>query len=688
MDAKAAERAFAEAEAAFRKGDFALAERRLNALLGGLPSHPDVLLLLGHVRLAAGRPGDAVLPLRRALAAAEAAGEAALAPVLGALGSAERGAGDAARAAEILERAARLAPGDADLRFNLGNAYWDLGRYADAAAQYRRASELSPRDAAIRFALGEALARLGDGEAALAAYADVLAIDPGHARAHALRGALFLEANDIAAARAALDAALDLDPGLAEAHVNLGLLRVQEGDAEEAIAATRRAIDLKPALARARSNLIQQMSYSARHTAGDILAEACRWNDAHAQFPPPPSRRQARIGATRERAGVGGDHPNVRDPARRLKVGYVGGDFRAHPVGWFTLSLFAHHDPARVETFVYMTHPKADFLTDKIRARVRHWHDAAGLDDVALVEAVRRDGIDILVDMAGHTAMNRLPAFARRAAPIQATGGGLGGTTGLAAIDYILADRFEIPPGYEKFYSEAVVRLPAGYVCFAPPDHAPEVAALPARAKNSVTFGCFNAAAKITPESARLWARVLAAAPGARMLVKNFGLGDPLCRARFARLFAEAGITEDRLILEGPAPHAELLAAYGRVDIALDPIPYSGGLTTLEALWMGAPTVALPGESFAARHSASHLSNAGLSEWIAKDADDYVAIAAGRAEDLDALEGLRASLRAKVSASPVCDGRAYARGLEAAFREMWRRYCAGEKPSALDLAPA
>ena len=676
MDAGDAERLFAEAVAAHRKGNLALAERRLGALRRSHPDHPDVLHLLGVVRLAAGRPEEAILPLKSVLATAEATRPDILAGVLTALGSALRRCERAEEAAGVLGRAAALAPGDADIRVNLGNALADLRRFPEAAECFRAASGLAPRDAAIAFTLGETLVHAGDDEGAIAAYRAAIALDPNHAKALTTLGGLLISRAEFAGARETLQKAIALDPDLAEAYVNLGLLRTAAGEADAAIAASRRAVELKPALASAQSNLVQQMHYSARHSATEILAEARRWNARHAA----PLASRAKLPA------------NVRDPERRLKAGYVGGDFRAHPVGYFSLSLFAHHDAAAVETFVYMTHPRGDALSEKIRARVRHWRDVSALDDSGLAQIVRANGIDILVDMAGHTAKNRLLAFAEKPAPVQAVGGGLGGTTGMDAMDYILADRFEIPPGFERFYSEAVVRLPDGYVCYAPPDTAPAVAPLPAfakpasagegrpaREKGFVTFGCFNAAAKVTPEAVTLWARVLHAVPGSRMRLKSFAYADPETRARYAGLFAQAGIGEDRLILEGPSPHAELLGSYGRVDIALDPIPYSGGLTTLESLWMGVPVVTLPGETFASRHSASHLANAGLPELVASDADDYVAIALRLASDLDALAALRANLRPRMAASPVCDGAAYARNLEAAYRAMWRSWCRCEK---------
>ena len=673
LDGRTAERLFADAVAAHRKGDFALAARRLEKLRAAFPDHPDVLHLLGHVRLGQGRPLDAIGPLRQAVRAAEGANRKdILVSILNVLGSAERRAGEPARAAQTLARAARLAPGDPDIHFNLGNALADSGRLADAAASFRRAAELSPGDAAIRFALGETLARMGENAGAAEAYAVTVALDPRHAKAHAALGALRLDANDYPGARAVLDKAIALDPDLAEAHLNLGLLQVAAGDADSGLAATRRALRLKPSLVAAHSNLVQQMSYSARCSAADILAEARRWNDAHAK----PLAAQIQ------------PLTNQRDPERRLKVGYVGGDFRAHPVGFFTLALFAHHDADAFETFVYMTHPRMDAVSEKIRSSVAQWRDVAAKGDAELADMIRADGIDILVDMAGHTAKNRLLALAMRPAPVQAVGGGVMGATGVDAVDYFLADRVEIPPGFEKFYSEAVVRLPHDNVCYAPPEHATPVAPLPAKTNGRITFGCFNAAAKVTSETVALWARVLAAVPDSRLLLKSFAYADAGTRARFLRLFAEAGVPESRVTLEGPSPHAELLAAYGRVDIALDPMPYSGGLTTLESLWMGVPVVSLPGETFASRHSASHLTNAGLPELIAATADDYVAIARRLASGLDSLGALRAGLRARLAASPVCDGAAYARGLEAAYREMWRRWCAGERPSAMDIPPS
>ena len=671
LNAKAAEHLFGKAVALHRGGSHAEAEKRLNRLRAAFPDHPDVCHLLGVVRLALNRPKDALAPLQAARTLAERDRPDILPAVLAALGSALRRAGRLDEAVAELLSAVSLSPENADVRFNLGNALAGTRRLPEAIAAFTAARRLAPNDADIAFALGETLAQGDDTDGAWAAYQAALALDPDHAPALATLGGLCLARQDFSAARTALDRSIALDPGLAVAHVNRGLLFVLLGDADRAILATSRALDLKPALPIGQSNLIYQMHNSARRSAAEILAQARNWNAVHA----------APLAARVE------PHVNSRDPDKPLKVGYVGGDFRSHPVGWFTLALFAHHDPARVEPFVYMTTSRIDGLSDKLRAAIRHWRNAAGMDDAALARAIRADGIDILVDVAGHTAENRLLAFAEKPAPVQAVGVGLVGTTGMEAIDYVIADRFEIPPGFERFYSEAVVRLPGDYICYAPPD-APGVTPPPARAQGHATFGCFNNLSKATPEAVALWSRVLKAVPDSRMFLKTFAFADAPTRARYLGLFAEQGIGAERLILEGPSPHAELLAAYGRVDVTLDPLPYTGGLTTLESLWMGVPVVTLPGETFAARHSTSHLYNAGLPELVARDADEYVAIAARLAGDPGALAALRAGLRGRLAASPICDGAAYARGLEAAYRTMWRRWVAGEKPGHFDVPAA
>jgi predicted O-linked N-acetylglucosamine transferase (SPINDLY family) len=299
-------------------------------------------------------------------------------------------------------------------------------------------------------------------------------------------------------------------------------------------------------------------------------------------------------------------------------------------------------------------------LTRRLQAAATQWRDVVGMSDQRLAEQIWADRIDILFDLAGHGAGNRLLVFARKPAPIQVTWAGYVGTTGLKSMDYLLADRYEVPPGAERHYRERVLRMPDGYVCYDPPAYAPAVASLPALDCGRVTLACFNNPAKITPQTVEVWARILDRLPGARLMLKFKGWNDSGLARRFAEMFAAHAIDSGRLEFLGYSPHAELLAEYNRVDLALDSFPYSGGLTTCEALWMGVPVVTCPGETFAGRHSLSHLSNVGLTEMIADDLDAYVELVVSLAGDLPRLAVLRAGLRQRMAVSPLCDGKRFA----------------------------
>ncbi len=326
-----------------------------------------------------------------------------------------------------------------------------------------------------------------------------------------------------------------------------------------------------------------------------------------------------------------------------------------------------------METVCYSDRMVEDDLTRRFQAAAAQWRDVAGVSDQRLAEQIRADQIDILFDLAGHTAHNRLLVFARKPAPIQVTWAGYVGSTGLKAMDYLIADRYEIPPDAERHYRERLLRMPDGYVCYDPPVYAPQVARLPALDHGQVTFGCFNNPAKITPQAIEVWARILRQLPGARLVLKYKGWSDCGVARRFTEMFAAQAIDPGRLELLGSSPHVKLLAEYNRIDLALDPFPYNGGLTTCEALWMGVPVVTCPSETFASRHSLSHLSNVGLTETIARDLDEYVELAVSLAGDLPRLAGLRAGLRARMAASPLCDATRFAANLASRLQEVWEQ---------------
>jgi protein O-GlcNAc transferase len=401
------------------------------------------------------------------------------------------------------------------------------------------------------------------------------------------------------------------------------------------------------------------MHYAPGFDAEALYAEARRWATAHAE-------------ALTAQAPA---HRNERSPNRRLRIGYVSSDLRQHPVGFFFAPVFTHHDKQAFELIGYAGVRHPDALTAQCQACADRWHEVAALSDEALAERIRTDCIDILVDLSGHTRGHRLLTFARKPAPVQVTAGGHYDTTGMTAIDYLISDRFHTPPGAERYFSEALIRLPHDYICYGAPEYAPAVSEPPMLKQGYITFGCFNNLAKVTPEVITLWAKILKALPGARLRLQTRELGDSATCARYHALFKEAGVAASRIALHGHIPHRQLLGAYGEIDIALDPFPYSGGLTTCEALWMGVPVITLTGHNFCGRHSTSHLANAGLPELITTTPEAYVTTALALAQDPGRLTSLRQDLRQRVAASPLCDAEGYTRELEAAYRGMWERYC-------------
>ena len=555
--------------------------------------------------------------------------------------------GEAPRGAALLDALVRRNPDDAEAWTDLAVACREAGDPARALAAIDRALALAPAAGDALHLLGALRVAQRDHEGAADAFRRAIAAAPDRANYHGDLAAALFNLRRLDEAAAAAERAIALDDTLAGAFMNLGAVRNSQGRLGEAEAALRRALELDPSLAAARSNLLFSLHYREDVDDAALAAEHRLWDVHHGT----PLRAAWRA------------HPNARSPDRTLRVGFVSADFNRHPVGFFVRRLFENLDRGAIEPVCFAAGGASDDMTAALRAAVPRWIDAAALGDEALAERVRGEGIDILVDLAGHTANNRLLAFARKPAPVQMTWAGYVGTTGLAAIDWLIADRFHVPPGGEGGIVERVLRLPDGYVCYAPPDYAPAVAPLPALARGHVTFAGFHNPAKIGARAIALWARALEAVPGSRLLLKYKGIDAAANRARLEAGFAAHGIAANRLMLEGVAPHHELLARYGAADIALDSLPYSGGVTTLEALWMGVPVVALAGDRHAGRVGASILTHLGRPDLIAADEDAYVRLAL---ETLGARTD-RAGLRAKLAASPLMDGKRLARALEAAW---------------------
>ena len=645
---------------AHEAGDLEAAARAYAAILRREPRHADALHLLGVLCHQRGDHAAALERIRQALAIKSDAAlfHFNLGNVLAALG--RTGA-----AADAFARATRLDPGHAAAWFNLGRALGQEGRDGDAAAAFRQASELMPESAPARHELARALIAGADRTSDAAAYDEGIGLLAGH----------WQEGPDPSLSRIALAHALEMrdrwseaaehyagvlaaNPDLAPARRGLGNCLNRLGRMDEAVREYREAMRIEPGDPATASGLIAGLNYDVRISPETLFEEHRRWGERFAAplYPSNP------------------EFANVRDPDRRLRVGYVSPDFRRHPVTAAFLPVIERHDPNQVEVICYHNLAAADAVTARVRRAAHTWREIAALSDLQAAELFRADGVDILVDLAGHTSRHRLLAFARRPAPVQVSWLGYFFTTGVATVDYFVTDPYSSPPGQERFFTERLVRLPATRFCYAPQEPAPEANALPAAAQGNVTFGCFNNLAKIGPGVLALWARILAALPGARLVIQAVGLSDVPNRARVLRDFGAAGLPVERVELRPFAPAERAASAYHDIDIALDPFPFCGGMTSFDALWMGVPVVTLAGQLIAGRQTASMLANLGLTELVANTPEEYVEVAIALARDTTRLADLRASLRPRFRASPLCDYDGFTRSLEQAYRGMWRSW--------------
>lgn len=529
----------------------------------------------------------------------------------------------------------RHDPLSPEAHHNLGFNFERLGDFAQARDCYRRALALRPDYVEAANNLGNVLGELGHWSEAIEHYERALARDRANAAAYNNLGNAFLNRRG---------------PG-------------------EAVAAYRRSLELRPDHAETHSNLLLALNYDPGVEPRRLFAEHRRWAAAHAPrlaMNDPPSAGNAA-------------------PDRRLRIGYVSGDFWRHAIAAFFEPLIAHHDRSQFEVFCYANNLRVDEVTRRLMAAADHWVSIAGIGDSQAADGIRRDGIDILVDLSGHTARNRLTLFGLRPAPVQVTWLGYPNTTGLDAMDYRLTDRIADPEGEsDEIYTEQLVRLERAFVCYRPPDQAPPVSAPPARNAAHVTFGSFNSLIKITPDVVRLWSRILAAVPESRLFLKARQLADCETRTELLSRFARHDIAVGRVdLVPMVIAKAEHLDMYRHVDLALDPFPYNGATTTCEALSMGVPVIVLRGKRHAARVGASLLTAVGLEELIAEDEDGYLERAIGLARDPGRLADLRGGLRDAMRRSPLCDAADFSAAVERAYRSMWQasasRKC-GPKP--------
>ena len=581
------------------------------------------------------------------------------------LGECYRRAGDFGRAIQAFERAIALDPDRLDAYRRAADAA--LTQAAKSGSASKAAGDLRKFAAMYLTALGQRQrqAAPADAETSLR---DAVALDAKSAAAYYALGELLEATGRYTEAEKSLRRAVALDGKLAAAHVALGNALQSLGRYREMEAAYRRALAIDPSLREVRESLLSvplaHMLYDSMATPAQIYERHREWGEwlvAEASVAQP----------------IVAPFINAREAERRLRVAYLSPDFRYHAVSFFFEPLLAHHDPAAVEAYCYAEVERPDAVTAALQRVGGIWRDTCGLDDAALRAQLRDDAIDIAIDLAGHTGHSRLNAFALKPAPVTATWLGYAATTGLPTIDWRITDARADPPGQEQFHTERLLRLPETFLCY----HfygsvVPEVTPPPAAHRGTITFGSFNNPLKISPPTIAAWARILAAVPSARLVLKSLLFVEPSRRAYFLERFAAHGIAAERLELREPQPDmTDHLRSYADIDIALDAFPYNGTTTTCEATWMGVPMINLIGDRHAARVGFDLLSQMGLAELATSDVEAYVAKAVALAGDVPLLARLRLELRGRMENSPLCDAPRFARAFEAGLRGMWRDAC-------------
>ena len=631
-------------------GDFGEAIRCCHKTLELDARHVDALLILARIRIQQGQLEKAEKALQKLLHIAPRNEDArkCLEFIRQRTAAGKGGPKKAASSRRTSRNPKRL--------FKQGRQHQQRGEWEAAWEAYREALEAEPRSLALLTHIGLASHMLGRYEAAAAYHERALAIDPGLLEQRYNLGIAYKELTRLPEAATCYQEVLRVQPGNSEAAHGLGIVKIMLGQAREAEHILREALQKQPGNLALRSCLLLALNYHCEDPQ-ILLHEHLEWDrlSHQAAAGPRPHRK--------ERQG------------RRLRIGYLSPDFCIHPVAFFLEPLLSSHDKSRFEIYCYSNTPRADGITAHLQRHASGWRDIQRLTDEQAARLVERDRIDILVDLAGHTAHNRLGVFAHRPAPVQVSYLGYPNTTGLSAMDYRITDGWADPPGEtDQWHSEKLLRLPDGFLCYRPPEGT-VVTPPPSAETAAITFGSFNNLAKLAPATIALWSRLLHETPGTRLLLKTRPLADPAARDNVYRQFAAHGIDKDRLELigwvEGMGGHLNL---YGRIDIALDTFPYNGTTTTCEALWMGVPVVTLAGRLHAGRVGVSLLSRVGLGELVATSPEDYIAIASRLAGDRGRLQHLRGSLRQRMMKSTLCDSTGFTRGVEAVYEDLWDEF--------------
>jgi len=671
-----------------RLGKLAQAEENFRRVISVKADFAQAYLELGNIMHAQGKPDQAMAQYRRCLDFNPGIAQAHynMACLLEA-------SGQATEAMSGFRAALQCQPELADAQYRLGNLIYDKGDYKQAIVCYQYVLNINEKHPQAANNLGNALRMEGRLEDAAQAYQKAVNLSPDYVEAHNNLGNLLMDLGRLDDSFAALQSAVRLSGDfpevnfnfarvlqakgrlgeaeqyyrkallsrpIAKAANNLGNLLVSQGRVDEALDAYTQAFSIEPDYREAYSNYLFCLNYREAWNSQRVFREHAGWGERYCQ------------GIQAGQAGVS------RDTARQLRVGYVSPDFKEHSVAFFFEALLSNHDPGRIHTVCYSNVMRADSVTARFRSLATQWRDISRSSDDEVVDLIRSDRIDILVDLAGHTSGNRLAVFCSKPAPIQFTYLGYPNTTGLSAIDYRLTDPYADPEGTSERYSEKLLRLPGCFLGYTPPAVGEDIPVgnLPAAEAGYVTFGSFNNMAKMNSRVVALWSQILGSLPVSRLVLKNKALADKGVRDRYTAMFGEHGVDADRIeYIAWTDSIRDHLGLYQGIDIALDTFPYNGTTTTCEALWMGVPVIALRGENHAGRVGASLLPAAGFPDFVADDESGYRDIAVALADDSERLGALRKGLRQSVLTSPLCDGKCIANSIEQCYRQVWRAWC-------------
>jgi len=633
---------------------------KLNALIALRPADPEALYNKGVVLAALAMKDEAIRAYQATIAIRPDHW-----PALFNLGNEYAAAKRYAEALACFDKVLALNPSHIDVLNNSGNALAKLERPNEALERFSRALALQPTNLIALTNRGNVFSQLRQYDQALAHYDRVLAIDPRNVAALFNRGNALIDLGRPYDAAESLRRALVLRRDAADIHASYANALFDCRQPAEAVAEFRRALELAPENSDFHSNLIFALNFEASTTLADHQSERLRWGKRyeHLQIAALP-------------------HNNTPDPDRRLRVGYVSSHFRSQAATFSFGGLLTCHDRERFDVVCFSDTKEEDEITARLRAIAGTWHRTVGLSDEQLADLVRSEGIDILVDLVGHMRGYRLPVFARKPAPVQVTAWGEPTGTGVRAIDYLFADPVLVPISERSLLVEKIFDLP-NFLGYWTPEALPQPTPLPAHERGHITFGSFNRFAKVLEPVLRAWARILRAVPNSRLVLKDGVFDRDSQRAPILATLATEGIAAERVTVLDKTTRADHFIAYQELDIALDPFPHGGGMTTLDALWMGVPVVTWPGRTTSSRLAAATLTALGLTELIAPNLESYIALAVAKASDLEALARLRAGLRLRLANSAVGDPVRYARAVEAAYREMWRRWCSSSSPRLL-----